>query len=298
MKLLISGATGFIGTHLIARLQKEKHIVFAIVRSSTKKEAFPKKIQTYVFDNDVANVTSLTEFMEKEKFDGVIHLASLFLAQHKTEDIKNLIDSNVFFATALLEASAKSKTPWFINTGTFWQHYKNKKYSPVNLYAASKQAFESMAQYYVETSSINFVTIKLSDTFGPGDTRPKIFSLLSKLRGSKEPLLMSQGKQILDISYIENVIDGYMRMISLLTKKDAVTLRGKSFAMYAKKRFTLQQLVGVFEKITKSKLSIIWGGRAYRDREVMVPWEKGEPIPGFAPKYSLEDGIKKTFEDK
>ncbi len=294
MKLLISGATGFIGTHLLKRLQKEKHTVFVIMRPSTQKESFPKKTQTYVFDNDVAD---LTEFMEKEKFDGVIHLASLFLAQHKTEDIKNLVDSNVFFGTALLEASVKSNTRWFINTGTFWQHYKNKKYSPVNLYAASKQAFESLAQYYIETSSINFVTIKLSDTFGPGDTRPKIFSLLSKLRGSKEPLLMSWGKQILDMSYIENVIDGYIRMITILTNKDATKLRGKSFAIYAKKRYTLQKLVGVFEKVTKSKLSIIWGGRAYRDREVMVPWEKGLPIPGFRPKYSLEDGIKKTLED-
>lgn len=293
MKLLISGATGFIGAHLITRLQKEKHSVFIIVRPSTKEESFPKKIKTYVFDNNIEN---LTAFMEKEKFDGVIHLASLFLAQHTSEDIKNLIDSNVFFGTALLEAATKSNTSWFINTGTFWQHYKNKEYSPVNLYAASKQAFESLAQYYIETTPINFVTIKLSDTFGKNDTRPKIFNLLSKLRTTGETLLMSPGKQILDINYIENIMDGYVRMITLLSGKDGASLRGKSFAISAKKKLTLQQLVKVFEKVTKSKLSITWGGRAYRDREVMVPWNKGTPIPGHKQKYSLEDGIREILE--
>jgi nucleoside-diphosphate-sugar epimerase len=293
MKLLISGATGFIGAHLITRLQKEKHTIFIVVRPSTKQETLPKKIKTYVFDNDIEN---LTTFMQKEKFDGVIHLASLFLAQHTSEDIKNLIDSNVFFGAALLQAATKSNTPWFINTGTFWQHYKNKAYSPVNLYAASKQAFESLAQYYVETTTINFVTIKLSDTFGKNDTRPKIFNLLTKLRTTGETLLMSPGKQVLDISYIENVIDGYMRMITLLSGKDGASLRGKSFAISAKKKLTLQQLVKVFEKVTKSKLSISWGGRPYRDREVMVPWNKGTPIPGHKQTYSLEDGIREILE--
>jgi nucleoside-diphosphate-sugar epimerase len=293
MKLLISGATGFIGKHLITRLQKENHDIFIIVRPSTQSDNFPKNIKTYVFDNDVAQ---LTTFMEDEGFDGVIHLASLFLAQHTAEDIKNLTDSNIFFATALLEAATKSNTSWFINTGTFWQHYKNKKYSPVNLYAASKQAFETLAQYYIETTPINFVTIKLSDTFGKNDTRPKIFNLLSKLRATGETLLMSPGKQILDINHIENVIDGYTRMITLLSSKEAQSMRGKSFAISAKKRLTLQELVRLFEKITNSELSITWGGRAYRDREVMVPWNKGLPIPGHKQKYTLEDGIREILD--
>lgn len=293
MKLLISGATGFIGTHLINKLEEEKYEIFVIVRSNPQKKVFSKKIKTYLFDGEIE---SLVAYMQQEKFDGIIHLASLFLAQHKPEDVKNLLDSNLFFGTALLEAATKSKIPWFINTGTFWQHYQNKKYSPVNLYAASKQAFESLAQYYIETTPINFVTIKLSDTFGKDDTRPKIFNLLSKIRLSKETLQMSPGKQIIDISYIENVTDGYVRMVTLLSSKEAVSLRGKSFVISAKKRLTLQQLVKVFEKVTTSKLSITWGGRAYRDREIMVPWNKGLPIPGHKQRYSLEDGIREIVD--
>ena len=138
MKLLISGTTGFIGKNLVERLLKENHTIFAIVRPSSNPELLEKSVTPYIFDGKINNLIS---FIQKEKFDGVIHLASLFLAGHKPEDIKGLVESNVLFSTQLLEASVKSEVSWFINTGTFWQHYKDKKYSPVNLYAATKQAF-------------------------------------------------------------------------------------------------------------------------------------------------------------
>lgn len=292
MKLLISGATGFIGKHLVTKLIDEKHHISIITRPSTKNDTFGKKVVSYVFDNDV---DKLVAFMEKEKFDGVIHLASLFLAQHKAENIQNLIESNLFFSSALLEASVKTNTPWFINTGTFWQHYKNKKYSPVNLYAATKQAFETIAQYYVETSRINFVTIKLCDTFGPDDTRAKVFNLWVKSTETGETLDMSPGEQLIDISYIDNIIDGYLKMITALSKDKLRKLSGKSFAISSSKIVSLKKLASIFEKVSGKKLTINWGGKSYRAREVMKPWNTGTKIPGWKPAVSLEDGIKKTL---
>lgn len=294
MKLLISGATGFIGKHLVKRLLKENRAVYIVVRPSTNLDFFKKeKIKFYVFNGNIDNLIS---FMQKEKFDGVIHLASLFLAQHKPENIKGLIDSNILFATTLLEASIKSNIPWFINTGTFWQHYQNKKYSPVNLYAATKQAFEDIAQYYIETSPINFVTIKLNDTFGPLDTRLKIFNLLLKISKTKEELDMSPGKQLIDINYIDNIIDGYSQMITLLSRDKGRKLNGKSFVMNTGERITLKKLVNIFEQVTKTKLNINWGKKEYRPREVMIPWKKGKNIPGWKPLISIEEGIRKTFD--
>jgi CDP-paratose synthetase len=280
MKLLLTGATGFIGTNLQSRLQKDGHDVMTLGRS---------------FNN---NAQEITAFMTKEKFDGVIHLASLFLAQHKPEDIKNLIESNVLFPTTVLESAVAAKIPWFINTGTFWQHFKNKKYSPVNLYAATKQAFEDIAQYYIESSSINFVTIKLFNVFGPKDPRPKVFNLWLKISQTKETLEMSPGEQIMDITYIDNVIEGYVKMIYLLSKDSKRKLAGKSFAIPSKERMSLKKLATVFEKVTGVKLSIKWGVKGYRPREVMIPWKKGVKIPGWKQVVTLEEGIKRTFNEK
>ncbi|MFA5997322.1 MAG: NAD(P)-dependent oxidoreductase [Candidatus Paceibacterota bacterium] len=293
MKILISGSTGFIGKHLTEKLLEKNDDVCVVIRPSTDKNSLNKKVRVYVFDN---NVNELISYLKKEQFDGVIHLASLFLAQHKTEDIPELINSNVLLGTALLEAASKSNVTWFINTGTFWQHYKNKKYSPVNLYAATKQAFESIAQYYIETSSINFVTIKLSDTFGPLDTRQKILNLLLKISKTGEKLDMSPGNQLIDISYIDSVIDGYLRMIDLLSKDAKRSMNGKSFVVSSGKPVSLRKLAAIFEKVSNKKLNINWGGKEYRQREVMVPWGKGVKIPGWKPGVSLEKAIRNTIK--
>lgn len=293
MKILISGATGFIGKHLVSQLLQQNNAVYAIVRPTTDISHLPKTVKIFVFD---AKTEDLISFMRKEKFDGVIHLASLFLAQHKPDDIERLISSNLFFGTALIESASLAQIPWFINTGTFWQHYKNKKYSPVNLYAATKQAFEDILKYYVETSSTNIVTIKLCDTFGPHDTRTKIFSLFMKISESGENLLMSPGKQKIDINYVDNIISGYMRVVTLLSKDNKKVHNGKTYAISSSTILSLQKLAELFEKVSGKKLNITWGGRAYRDREVMTPWTKGEKIPGWRPPVTLREGIKKVIK--
>ncbi len=295
MKILITGGAGFIGKHLIRRLQTNGHEVCAVIRPSSDKHFFAEQhVQTYTFNR---NVDDFVGYFQEQHFDGVVHLASLFLAQHKSDDIPGLVDSNVFFATALLEASCKGGVRWFINTGTFWQHYQDSRYDPVNLYAATKQAFEDIAKYYAATTAINFVTLQLSDTFGPGDTRPKIFNLWMKHAQTHERLDMSPGDQRLDISYVENVIDGYVRLTELLTSDTERKLNGSVFALASGRSLPLKELAEIFQKVAGVTLNIHWGARPYRPREVMATWSKGVTIPGWTPTVSLEEGIRRTFHE-
>src|SRR4051812_1833664 len=80
------------------------------------------------------------------KPDVVFHLASLFVSDHRVQDVQNLVESNLLFGTQLLEAMAQAGVKRIINTGTSWQCPH-----PFNLYAATKQAFESILGYYVST---------------------------------------------------------------------------------------------------------------------------------------------------
>lgn len=294
MNILISGASGFIGKHLSSKLLSEGHKVFAVVRPSTDTSKISKKITVIKY---TGNVDELILNIKKYKIDGAVHLASLFLAQHTPTDISELVSSNILFSTTLLEAVEKTNVSWFINTGTFWQHYENKAYSPVNLYAATKQAFEIIAQYYLEAKNINFVTIKLSDTYGPHDTRAKIFNMWKKISETKETLEMSPGKQVIDISYIDDVVSGFVKMIDHLQKDTKKKFRGQSFAIRARKVISLKELSKIFEKVTGLPLNINWGKKPYRPREVMKTWTKGKIIPGWKPTVSLEEGIKKTFAE-
>ena len=289
MKILITGITGFIGNHLSKKLLKYGHEIYAILRNPALENKYKKKNIKCFADNH--SMADLVKFFKRVKFDGVVHCASRFSVEHKSEEINDLITSNVLFSTRLLESSVKTNVNWFINTGTFWQHYENKVYSPVNLYAATKQAFESIAKYYMEISEINFVTLKLNDTYGPNDTRHKIFNLWKKIAETGETLGMSQGEQYIDTVYIDDVVDAYVRTIDLLQGDNKKRGKGKSFAVSSGNLLKLKDLADVFEKINKGKLNIMWGEKPYRKREVMMPWNKGTKIPGWKPKVSIEEGI-------
>jgi CDP-paratose synthetase len=291
MKIFVTGATGFIGIHLVNKLISEDYQV-TINLFGEEKSPFDSKVNTYKLNE--ANVLLDSEFLRKGKFDGIIHLASLYVIEHKPEEAIQLINSNVRFGTYILECASEANIKWFINTGTFWQHFQNLDYSPVNLYAATKQAFESVAQYYIDTNQIKFNTIKLSDTFGPGDTRPKIFNLWEKVAKSGEFLNMSAGQQKIDISYIDDIVNAFIVLINHLKKDSPVIVNGACYAVKAKVRYTLKELSLIFEMTTRKKLNIHWDSIPYRKREVMNPWEKGDILPGWESKVSIEQGINKT----
>jgi CDP-paratose synthetase len=294
MKILITGATGFIGKHLIKRLLADGHTIVAIVRPTSNTSFLDThNIPYFSYTSDY---NSLANFFKTEAPDGIIHLASKVVVEHSSNQIDDIISSNVLFPTHLLEVAVNAHVKWFINTGTFWQHYENKNYSPVNLYAASKQSFEDIARYYFETSTINFVTFKLYDTFGPDDNRPKILNLWVKSALSGETLEMSAGEQLIDMSYIDNVTDGFTALLTLIYNDLNRLMCGKSFAIKSEKRISLKELAQVFEDVTGLKPNIAWGKKTYRKREVMIPWQDGETIPGFTPKISLEEGIKLVYE--
>ena len=288
MKIVVTGVTGFIGNAIVERLLKENHKVYIIVRANTDMSSISKDVHTFIDDGSTQNMQS---FFQDVKPDGILHLASLVLVNHTLDDIETLIVSNILFSTRLLEASVNSDVKWFINTGTFWQNYNDDDYNPVNLYAASKQAFEDIAKYYYETQKINFVTIKLNDTFGANDTRSKIFNLWGKAVQNAENLGMSPGDQIIDISYIDNIVDAYIQMLTHLQADDNYIYAGEVYAVNSEERMSLKDLSKVYENVTQSSVDITWGGRPYRDREVMIPWTKGKPVPGWKQNISLRDAI-------
>lgn len=274
MRILITGATGFVGQHLLPCLQNFGHEVYALTRPSTDgSKVYTNHI--YVFEDDIEH---LALYLSENHIDGIIHLASLYIAEHNSEDVKNIVLSNVYLGTAVLEAAVKANVKWFLNTGTIWQNYNvppySDKYCPVNLYAASKQAFIDMAKYYVETSGIRFCTLKLCDTYGPNDTRRKIFALFEQIAKTGECLSMSPGNQKLDIVHIDKVVQNFE---VLAEKLDIGEQLREEYVVTSGQQKSLKEIAKQYEIEHHVKLNIEWGGRPYRKREVMVPY-KGYPL--------------------
>jgi nucleoside-diphosphate-sugar epimerase len=294
MKILLTGATGFIGTNVATKLISNGDTIFCTLLENEINPFDSLNVKAFSLGN--YQIVDLIQFIKDNQIEGVIHLASYVQSgDHTTQDIDKLIDSNVKFGTILLDAAVNGGVKWFINTGTFWQNYNNSEYSPVNLYAATKQAFESIAKLYIDTEKIRFCTIKLFDTYGPNDSRPKIFNLWEKIAKTGEILDMSPGDQILDISYIDDIANAFVLLANHLQNNNPKISNGKVYVVRARNRYNLKELACIFEEVTGYKLYINWGGRPYKVMEVMNPLVNGEVVPGWKQKITLEEGIKLTL---
>lgn len=291
---LVTGASGFIGKHLCQRLLKDGWTVHAIVRYTTNVNELIKlldgKITCHYYD---AMDNHLVKIIGEVQPTAVFHLASLFLVNHQFEDIVPMVSSNIILATQLVDAMIQNGVYHLVNTGTSWQHYQNNIYNPVNLYAATKQAFLDIVKYYQEISPLKVITLTLFDTYGPGDSRQKLFQLLNKVAQTKEVLQMSPGQQLVDFVYIDDVIDAFCQAANLLNN-DTNDYSGE-YAVSSLEALPLRDMVKVYEDVFGEKLNIAWGERPYRQREVMTLWSNGKVLPGWTPKFNLKRGIDRTL---
>ena len=289
MKILLTGTNGFVGKNLKIFL-KRNHEIYEI-KSFKRKNS--NKINKSIFYYDY-KINTLVDFFKSFKPDIVIHLASLFLVDHKSEDVKELIDSNVLFSSHLVEAMIQSNCKKIINTGSSWQNFKNENFNPVNLYAATKEAFFKILYFYHLSNDISCINIKLFDTYGKNDRRKKLFYLLDQASKKKSTLDMSEGNQNINLLYIDDICKGFELSINLFKNKKPFF---KTYALSAEELISLKNLVIKYLKIKKLNVKINWGKRKKRRKEVLNPWNNYSLLPGWRQEIFLDDGLKKLNEN-
>lgn len=283
----MTGGTGFIGGHLVRRLLADGHEVHVIVQPGI--EQIPAGATSHVYDGTMERMLSI---VSETSPDVTFHLASVFLANHTAGQVDSLVTSNVLLGTQLLEAMTECGCRRLVNTGTGWQHFGGPEYDPVNLYAATKQAFEDIARYYV-AREISTTTLALYDTYGPCDPRPKVLPLLIKAALSGEQLDLSPGEQLLHLVYVDDIVDAFMVAAAGLEAKSPPTVH--RYSITAQPPLSLRELAAAVERVTGRSIDARWGARAYRGREVLTPWV-GEHLPGWCPKIGIDEGIRRVIE--
>jgi nucleoside-diphosphate-sugar epimerase len=289
--VLMTGASGFVGSRLTCALLEKGRTVHALRIPGCDVSQLPLSHPCLRLHSASDTTETLAAILREASPQVVVHLASLFLSDHGPGDIGNLIDSNVKLGTALLDAMRLVGVRRFVNTGTSWQHYRDAAYSPVNLYAATKQAFEDILTYYVEAHGFNAITLQLFDTYGPGDPRTKLLNLLLRAAKNNEPLTMSPGEQLLDLVHVDDVCRAFVGAIEILEGEEPLG-RHSIYAVSSGARMSLRDVVNVFNRVARVQASVEWGAHPYRQREVMMPWASGKSVPGWKPLISLEQGIR------
>jgi len=290
MSILVTGATGFVGGALVRRLAQMRQEVHAVVRPQSNVDSLANLEGVKIHRHD-GTTKDLCGILNAAAPETVLHLASMFRADHEPSDLDPLIRTNVLFSAQVAEAAVRAGVRRLVNAGTAWQHYCDADYDPVCLYAAAKQACESILEYYARACGLYVITLILSDTYGPGDSRPKLFSLLRNAATRGERLSMSPGEQKLDLVYIDDVVEAFLQAaVRLRTERVEVPQR---YAVRTGRALSLREIVARYRDAGGATPVIDWGNRPYRSREVMSPWSGGTTLPGWHAAVALEEGLRR-----
>lgn len=294
-KVLMTGATGYLGASIARHLQEREHSVSVIARQTSDLalvKSMTENLDLLFHDGSSQGMVNL---LEQTSPDVVIHLASNFLSQHSTDTIAGLLESNVLFGTQLIDAMTKVGAKKLINVESSWQYYQDRNSSSC-LYAATKTAFGEILNFYKESEQVSIIDLVIFDTYGPGDPRGKLISSFPNFVKSGKRIGLSPGDQKLDLVFIDDLVLAFSLAVNQLEFGKVKPGERRRYAINTKKPRRLKEIAALFETLSGKKLNFVWGEKDYRDREVMTPWTGGEWIEEWEPKVTLEEGFKKIVE--
>ncbi len=287
MKIMLTGATGFIGRHVARQLHTDGHDVSVLVRATSHTPPMIAALPSYPIDT---HADALYHAIAHVKPDVVVHLAAHYVAEHQPNDITALIDSNVHFTARLLDAMAQGGCNALVLAGSAWQHGN----APVNLYAATKNAALALADYYRDAHGLRLIELAIYDSYGPNDPRPKLINQLKYSADSSVTLDMTPGDQLIHLVHVHDLSRAFERACEQASGLAAGEQR--RYRLPSPKALTLRQLVDAFNAAGPDgkPVSVRWGVKPYRAREVMTPWEDADVLPGWQAQIDIEDGLKQV----
>ncbi len=290
MRAVLTGASGYLGSHLLRRLHETGWDVLIVARPSS---VIACEFQTLRYTNEIG---PLRQGIAAFKPDVVFHLAAALARYgHTGDDIDNLIFSNIQLSTHLAEAAVDAAVPAFVDIGTHWQYYHSMQYRPVNLYAATKQAFQDILRYYADAYPLAVSTLILYDVYGSNDPRPKIINLLRRALNTGEEIPLSPGEQLLDLIFVDDAIEAMIQAADLLLHTQKPEYH--SWTVRTGQLTSLRELVATMESVWKKAILVKWGGLPYRARDVMRPWTGGQTVPDWRPETDLVTGLRRIMNE-
>ena len=291
MKILVTGATGFVGKHLIQKL-RDFDVRFVVRNINTEYS----KDRQIVYNDEKLDVFQKDVKSYNPKI--VIHLASYLTSSDDISSIKNIVDSNILFTSILLESLKSTDLELFINTGTFAEYYYNDgKENPAYFYSASKIAIKPIIKYFKNIQGFKTINIIPYTIYGGKSKSKKVIDYILDSLDSKLYLEMTNGEQILDFIHIDDVTDFYVHCVNNINLlKDE-----ENYHLGTGKGTSIKELSNIIEDLTNKKANINWGSKEYRTLDIMraiAPIYKLEKELNWKPQVSIKDGIKKILEEE
>ncbi len=291
-KVLVTGATGYVGSDLIRKLIALDTTEIAVVIRDIKKakELFGDSI-TYILYETLEGFTSKVESFSPHV---VIHLGAYSTSSDAPEDVEKLIESNIIFTSHLLLALSGCKIDVFVNTGSFSEfHNTDKERSPTYFYSATKSSARYMIEYFSKRDAFQFVNAILFTVYGKKTGTKKIIDYAFESLNATSSIAMSDGQQELDFVHIDDVVAFYVNIIENYDKLDISQI---DYDVGTGESHSIKELVSSLEKLTGKKANIEWGvytSRKVDTKRACAEIAKTKKDLGYIVKFPFVEGLKK-----
>jgi len=327
MKILVTGAAGFIGFHLSKRLTSEGHEVVGLDNLNDYYDVNLKKARLAILEeSDLfkhVNVSlqddqPMSELFASEKFTHVINLAAQAGVRYSIENPKSYIDSNIVGFLNILEGCRHNEVKHLVYASSSSVYGKNTKMPlnphegvdhPMSLYAATKKSNEMMAHSYSSLYDLPTTGLRFFTVYGPWGRPDMALFLFTKNIIDEKPInVFNHGKMMRDFTYIDDIVEGVVRV----TKNTAApnpdwdgdnpdpctsSVPYRVYNIGNNNVVELSRYIEVIEEVVGKKA--IYNYMPMQPGDVPATFANVDDLVsdvGFKPDTSIEDGIRKFID--
>ena len=287
--ILLTGATGFLGSHLLESLLKEGYAVVILKRSTSNTwriQHLLDQVKTYDVDCE-----PLENAFKDQRIDAVIHTACQY--GRNGEPIHQMVESNLMFGLKLLNAATFFNTVTFFNTDTLLQKH-------LNAYTLSKKQFGEWLRQ--QSEKIQVVNLRLEHMYGPKDDTTKFVPwVLSQLKQNVPEIKLTKGEQERDFVYIDDVVSAYLLVLEKTAQMGRFTELDVGTGRLTTVRTFVEALKTAYERrYGKSHTVLNFGALPYREGEMMTIKVDNTLLTdlGWAANMSIPAGITEIIRLK
>ncbi|WP_353893797.1 SDR family NAD(P)-dependent oxidoreductase [Proteinivorax hydrogeniformans] len=298
-RVLITGASGFIGSHMVRRMVKEGAKVFILARQDSDLWRISYlKDSVEVYTCDIRNALQVDICINKIKPDYVFHMAA-YGVDSRQKDYLVAAYTNIIGTVNLLNSLKAVGCTKFLNAGTCMEYGDKDKpikeyepLEPLNIYGSTKASAGILAHQIAAENNIDIVTLRAFGIFGEAEGSHKFFPhiILSILNGKDVELTSCE--QYRDYCYIDNIIDGFV--LAALNNE----AKNEIFNIGSGNISPLKDYVNLIFSHMGAKTEPAFGVVPHRSRDVWRPQPDITKIQTklkWEPKVSLEDGLAITI---
>lgn len=299
-RVLVTGGAGFLGSHLVRRLAALGAQVSVVAGATSGLEKIVDCLDRLtVLRGDLASRSDVVRVVQHAQPHIIFHLAAAGVSPLRA-DADKMVTTNVLGLVHLLEALADIPYTRFVNTGTCFEYgnqpgplSEEHPLMPLNTYAASKIMAWHLCQLHAKQTGKPVVTLRLFTFFGPGERPDRLIpsTIRSALRG--EAIRITSGAQTRDYTYVEDVVDAYLRAA---VREQAV---GHTFNIGSGRDYSVREIAQRVRDVMRSDVPIHAGALQTRADEawrLCCDASKARELLGWRPRLTFDEGLRRTID--